>query len=391
MSEETTTLTTSNSVPTSPSESTASPSKELTLVAGRLLRKPDRLEKLCRKQLMALEGPDRLELMIELSEQTQERGEVAASCASVLRRIAERWTDKDLEEMGVDRATAEERVGLHLGLIPLAELDTGVKRRKRLSERRISIVWEEEWQNELKDILPKYPSETFLRQLAVFAENHTLEWSKAFFKYQIEARLERPRSRKDPYLTSRYLVTDGDLPVWQKRRITEIEEEECDSSLADTGEATISPVVEGNAQTDSTSTTLRLSLSSSSQQEDTPIPTSISRHSSSLSLAPTFKLVELGKVIDRKRKVQSKARQSPVKCRKKVKIPIIINLDVDDKLKEMKEIAEREKDEQKLKDMPYVMKALSYLGEQHEDEVVCREVWERRAAMVFEALSLRIE
>ena len=102
MSEETTTLTTSNSLLTSPSESTAPPSKELTLIAGRLLRKPDRLEKLCRKHLMALEGPDRLELMIELSEQTQERGEVAASCASVLRRIAEKWTDKDLEEMGVD-------------------------------------------------------------------------------------------------------------------------------------------------------------------------------------------------------------------------------------------------------------------------------------------------
>ena len=128
MSEETSTLTTSNSVPTSPFESTAPFSQELTLVAGRLLRKPNRLEKLCRKQLMALEGPDRLELMIELYKQTQERGEVAASCASVLRRIAETCTDKNLEEMGVDRATNEQRVGLHLSLIPIAELDTGVKR-----------------------------------------------------------------------------------------------------------------------------------------------------------------------------------------------------------------------------------------------------------------------
>ena len=48
--------------------------------------------------------------------------------------------------------------------------------------------------------------------------------------------------------------------------MTELEEEGHDSSLVDTGEATISPVVEGNAQIDLTSATNpRLSLSSSSQ------------------------------------------------------------------------------------------------------------------------------
>ena len=91
---------------------------ELTLVAERLLRRPDSLERLCRKHLKSLEGPKRLELVVEMSERAQERGEVAAFSANVLKKIVQGWTDKELEEMGVDRATAEEKTGLYLGLIP---------------------------------------------------------------------------------------------------------------------------------------------------------------------------------------------------------------------------------------------------------------------------------
>ena len=41
--------------------------------------------------------------------------------------------------------------------------------------------------------------------------------------------------------------------------------------------------------------------------------------------------------------------------------------------------------------MLYVMKALSYLKEQHDDEVVYHEVREWWAVMVFEVLSLEME
>ena len=97
----------------------------------------------------------------------------------------EGWTDKELEEMGVNRVAAEEKVGLHTGLIPLAELDTDIRRRRRHSERRISTAWGDEWEINPKKILPKCPSETCLRELAVFAEQYTFDWSKVFFQHQI--------------------------------------------------------------------------------------------------------------------------------------------------------------------------------------------------------------
>ena len=113
---------------------------KLTLVAERLLRRPDRLERLYKQYLKSLEGPECLELMAEIYEPTQERGKVAACSAKVLIKIVENWTDKDLEEMGVYRAAEEESVGLRLGLILLAKLDTGISRYKRHYERRITAI-----------------------------------------------------------------------------------------------------------------------------------------------------------------------------------------------------------------------------------------------------------
>ena len=148
---------------------------ELSLVADWLLRRPDVLERLVKKHLKTLNGPQALELIADISERIQERGEVAARSARVIKRIVEGWTDKELEEMVVDRAAAEEKVGLHIGLIPLSELDKGIRRRWRHSNRRISAAYGDEWEIDLKKILPKYPFETFLRGLAVFTEEHTFD------------------------------------------------------------------------------------------------------------------------------------------------------------------------------------------------------------------------
>ena len=65
------------------------PATELTLVAERLPRRPDRFERLYKKHLDPLDGPRRLELMLEMSNLTQEREEVAAFSASVVSRIIE--------------------------------------------------------------------------------------------------------------------------------------------------------------------------------------------------------------------------------------------------------------------------------------------------------------
>ena len=75
---------------------------------------------------------------------------------------------------------------------------------------------------------------------------------------------------------------------------------------------------------------------------------------------------------------------------KEVKIQVL-NLDVQEKLGEMKETAEKSNDELKIKDMPFIKKALIDLGGQHGDEIVSREVWERHAVMIWESLSLEME
>ena len=74
--------------PASPAALNA-PSTELTLVAERLLRIPDHLERLYKKHLDALDRHQRLELLLEMLNLTQERGEVAAFSASLLRRTIE--------------------------------------------------------------------------------------------------------------------------------------------------------------------------------------------------------------------------------------------------------------------------------------------------------------
>ena len=148
-----------------------------------------------------------------MSNLTQERGEVAAFSASMLRRIIEGWKTADYEEIGMDKASVEEKLGLEC-LSPLSELDTGMDRRRRCSEERLENSWGEDWQVNLGTLLPKWPSETFLRELAVFSEKNTWEESKVFFPAQVKARLSRPRSRKSPWLTSRDLVKEGEDPTW---------------------------------------------------------------------------------------------------------------------------------------------------------------------------------
>ena len=61
----------------------------------------------------------------------------------------------------------------------------------------------------------------------------------------------------------------------------------------------------------------------------------------------------------------------------------VTNLDIQEKLGEMIETAEKGNNEQKLKDMPFVRKALIDLGGYYRDKIVSREVCDRLAAMIW--------
>ena len=90
--------------------------------------------------------------------------------------------------------------------------------------------------------------------------------------------------------------------------------------------------------------------------------------------------------------VPTAKRQTPVQKRKRTAKILVINLDVDEKLQEMQENAEKEKDEQYLRDMHFVKKAMSWLKDQGDNgDEMEKEVLERRMTMICEALSLELE
>ena len=210
-------------------------------------------------------------------------------------------------------------------------------------------------------LLPKWPSETFLRELAVFAEKNTWEEAKVYFPSQIKARIARPRSRKSPWLTSRDLVKEGEEPTWVKRRITEVEDEEESS--------TPSPIRPGRAVVSVTPTA----------------PSVVSMTPEVLPLASPPPEPVVQRVRIKKRKATERIKGA-AKRTKSLKIPVI-NLDVYEKLKEMEEEAEKEGDDQKLRDMTCVKKGLMWIEEADGGENSI-ELWARRMTLVHEALSL---
>ena len=238
-------------------------------------------------------------------------------------------------------------------------------RRRRRSEERLENTWGEDWRVNLGALLPKWPSETFLRELAVFSEKNSWEEAKVFFPAQIKARLSRPRSRKSPWLTSRDLVKEGEDLTWVKRRITEVEDEEESS--------TPSPIRPGRAVVSKTPEVLPLA---------SPPPAAAPTKSAPPS-PPPEPVVQ--RVPIKKRKATERI-EGAAKRTKSVKIPVI-NLDVYEKLKEMEEEAEKEGDDQKLKDIACVKKGLMWIGEADGEENSI-ELWERRMTLVHEALSL---
>ena len=202
----------------------------------------------------------------------------------------------------------------------------------------------------LAALLPKWPSETFLRELALFAEKNTWEETKVFFPSQIKARIVRPRSRKSPWLTSRDLVKEGEKPTWVKRRITEVEDEES---------STPSPIRPGRAVVSVTPATLSVvSITPKVLPLASPPPAAaaaaLSRSSCPLVSPPPEPVVQ--RVPIKKRKATERI-VGAAKRTKSVKIPVI-SLNVYEKSQEMEKEAEKEGDDLKLRNITCVKKGL---------------------------------
>ena len=109
----------------------------------------------------------------------------------------------------------------------------------------------------------------------------------------------------------------------------------------------------------------------------------LSRSSSPLVSPPPEPVVQRVRI--KKRKAMERI-EGAAKRTKSVKIPVI-KLDVYEKLKEMEEEAEKEGEDQKLRDITWVKKGLMWIGVADGEENSI-ELWERRMTLVHEALSM---
>ena len=114
------------------------------------------------------------------------------------------------------------------------------------------------------------------------------------------------------------------------------------------------------------------------------VTTSTLSQSSSLLVSPPPQPVVHGlQITNRKATERIEGAAKRTNC---VKIPVI-NLDVYEKLKEMEKEAEKEGDNQKLRDINCVKKGLMWIGEADGEENSI-EPWEMRMTLMHEALSL---
>ena len=254
--------------------------------------------------------------------------------------------------------------------------------------------------------MPKYSAETFLRWLAVFAESNELDWLEAFIRDQIETRKTRLRAPKDLWVINCDLVKEEGLPAVQKGQITEVgdeeqeeEEEEQSSSLSvsieENGKTAKPTVAEREASGSLTPVNSRdLPLSSPPPLPPSSVPTLITPATSVSLSAPPAKLVAPKKTLGGKSKAGEEGdvpttKRRTLEQKRTARIPVI-NLDVDLKLREMEE--EKKEDDQYVRDMSFVKKAMSWLKEQGDDgDEMEKEVLERRMTIICEALSLELE
>src|SRR5258706_8323853 len=177
---------------------------EMYTIAGNLVSRSQGLRQRYQAELDKLGAKARYELALEVARLTQEQNEKIAFAAQVQKEVIEVWTDEDYVEMEVNRNTADTELGFTTTILPLANIHMESERRKASSKDRVEATWGQEWENLLGGLMPPWPAEEFLRELAVFSENHT-EWeaAKLILEDRIKERRAAPKTKKVTWLMSR--------------------------------------------------------------------------------------------------------------------------------------------------------------------------------------------
>ncbi|RPB20340.1 hypothetical protein L211DRAFT_852373 [Terfezia boudieri ATCC MYA-4762] len=153
-------------------------STEITNIAGKLVKRSQGLREQYVAKLAKLDGPERWELVLE-------------------KEVIEGWTDEGYAEMQVDRATADAALSFTSTILPLADIHTESERRKGKAKERLEATWGAVWEDQVGDLMPPWPAEEFLRELAVFSEKN-MDWAaaKVILDNRIQQRLVAKKTKK---------------------------------------------------------------------------------------------------------------------------------------------------------------------------------------------------
>ncbi|KAF8415940.1 hypothetical protein EV426DRAFT_709982 [Tirmania nivea] len=154
---------------------------EIITIAGKLVKQSQGLRERYREELEKLDGPNKWELALEIAWLTQEKAEIISFAAQVQKEVIESWTDEDYTDMKVDRVTANAKLGFYTTILPLADIYTESERRKERAKERLEATWGDNWEDLIGGLMPPWPAEEFLWELAVFSENLSLSSSSSVY------------------------------------------------------------------------------------------------------------------------------------------------------------------------------------------------------------------
>ena len=105
-------------------------STQIATIAGKVIKKSQRLRERYREELDKLMGKEKYELAVEVARLTQEQAEQVSFAAQVQKEMIENWTDSDYAEMEVDKDIADTELGFTSIILPMAKVESEWRKAK---------------------------------------------------------------------------------------------------------------------------------------------------------------------------------------------------------------------------------------------------------------------
>ena len=127
---------------------------------------------------------------------------IITKIGAMQKQLVDTWTDDDYTSMGVTKTQVFEILEYKSVFVLLVNQSEAFDARKNQSKTKLEGLQEINWEEHFEELLPPWPEEEFLRQLATMADKFpNFERAFAVLKGIIKAQKLRPRSRKYSYIT----------------------------------------------------------------------------------------------------------------------------------------------------------------------------------------------